>query len=70
MTQAQRIIQAIRAAGSKGLTWGEIQVMRLSTCPWARLTPAERPERFLRKGERLASKPGKDGLLRHFIARG
>lgn len=68
MTQAQRIIQAIRAAGSKGLTWGEIQVMRLSTCPWVRV--AESGHTFLRKGERLASKPGKDGLLRHMIVKG
>lgn len=69
MPQAKAIIDAIREAGKAGLTWGDIQARRISTCPWVRLMPESRPERFLRKGERIAVRIGSDGLMRRYITR-
>lgn len=68
MTQAHQLILAIRDAGKRGMTWGELEALRISTCPWVRL--AESGHRFLRKGERLISRPGRDGLVRNVIVRG
>ncbi|WP_457325607.1 hypothetical protein [Roseateles sp. P5_E11] len=68
MTQAHRIVNAIRSARAKGLTWGEIEALRISTCPWVRL--AESGHRFLRAGERITRKTGRDGLVRIVVARG
>lgn len=59
MTQAERIVQAIRR---KPLTWGEIEALRISTCPWVRLQ--ESGHRFLRPGEAIVRKVGRDGLVR------
>ena len=68
-TQAQRLIAAIRKAGRKGLTYLELELLRVSSCPWGRLRSGERPERFLRPGEKLAKKTGADGLVRFVITR-
>ena len=61
-TQAERLIAAIRTAGSRGMSWGEIEALRISTCPWVRL--AEAGHRFLHEGERIVHMPGADGLVR------
>lgn len=68
MTQAQRLINAIRSAGHRGMTWGDIEALRVSTCPWVRI--AESGHRFLRAGETIVRKTGRDGLVRLSIARG
>lgn len=67
MTQAEKLVVAIRRAGKKGATWGELEALRISTCPWVRL--AESGHRFLRQGERLTSRVGRDGLVRNLIVR-
>ena len=59
MTQAEQIVRAIRR---KPMTWGEIEALRVSTCPWVRL--AESGHRFLRDGEQITRKVGRDGLVR------
>ena len=65
MTQAALLIQHIRAAKSQGMTWGEIEALRISTCPWVRL--AESGHRHLRQGERLGRRTGSDGLVRVLV---
>lgn len=69
MTQAERIINALRASRT-GLTYGEMQDLHISTSPHRRLSPDERPERFLRKGERIVRKTGRDGLVRVAVVKG
>lgn len=66
-TQAARLVDAIRRA-RRGLTWGEIEALRISTCPWVRLK--ESGHRFLRAGERIERKAGRDGLVRVCVVRG
>lgn len=61
MTQAARLIEAIRSKPN-GMTWGDIEALRISTCPWVRL--AESGHRHLRPGERIEHVPGDDGLVR------
>lgn len=63
MTQAERIVAAIRR---KPMTWGEIEALRVSTCPWVRLK--ESGHRFLNAGETIVRKVGDDGLVRVSIA--
>ncbi len=70
MTHAAQLIQAIRAARSKGLTYLELELLRISSSPWKRLDPKEKPERHLRAGEVLKRKTGRDGLVRFVVARG
>lgn len=67
MTQAQRLINAIRKARSRGLTYGELQDLHVSTSPHKRLSEAG--HRYLRDGERLARKTGSDGLVRFCVVR-
>lgn len=67
MTHAQQLVQAIRAAGPRGMTDGDLEVLRISACPWKRL--GESGHRHLRKGEMLVRRPGKNGVLRHLIVR-
>lgn len=66
MTQAAQLVAAIRRRRA-GMTWGEIEALRISTCPWVRL--AESGHRFLRAGERIEHRPGKDGLVRVMVVR-
>lgn len=66
MTQAQRLISAIRRRRT-GMTYGELQDLHISTSPQKRL--AEAGERYLRPGERLARKTGADGLVRFVVER-
>ena len=61
MTQGEKLIQALR--GRRWMTWGDLEALRVSTCPWRRLTePAA--QKALREGERIERKTGADGLLR------
>lgn len=64
MTQAQRIVEAIR---SKPLTYGELEALKVSTCPWRRLT--ESGYKHLKQGERIERKVGEDGLVRIGVVR-
>lgn len=68
MTHAQQLVMAIRQAGKRGLTDGDLEVLRISACPWKRL--GESGHRYLRKGEQLIRRAGRDGLLRSVIVRG
>lgn len=68
MTHAQQLVQAVRRARSKGLTYGELQDLHVSTAPHKRLD--ESGWRYLRAGEVLARKTGRDGLVRFVVARG
>ncbi len=65
MTQAARLISAIRAAGPAGLTYGELQDLHISTSPQKRLEEAG--SRYLTEGEELQHKRGPDGLVRFVI---
>ena len=68
MTQAQQLINAIRQARAKGMTYGELQDLHVSTSPQKRL--AEAGHRYLRAGELLARKTGRDGLVRFVVVKG
>ena len=37
MTQALQLITAIRASGKRGMTYGELQALRISTAPHKRI---------------------------------
>lgn len=68
MTHAAQLIQAIRAAGRRGMTDGDLEVLRISACPWKRLS--ESGHRYLLKGERLIREVGSNGLKRWAVVRG
>lgn len=68
MTQASQLIEAIRRSRGRGLTYLELELLRVSSSPWKRL--AEAGHRFLRQGEHLTSKVGRDGLKRFVIVKG
>jgi hypothetical protein len=65
MTQAQQLIQIMR--GRRWWTTGDLQATRISTCPWRRL--AESGSQHLRKGERIETKIGLDGLKRFRVVK-
>lgn len=67
MTQAERIVTAIRRT-RRGMTYLEMEALRVSTCPWKRLS--ESGHRYLRAGEQIVRKTGADGLVRVQIVRG
>ncbi len=67
MTQSQQLIQAIRRSRSKGMTYGELEALRISTCPWKRIL--ESGHKHLRFDEILYRRIGKDGLIRFVIVR-
>jgi len=60
MTQAQQLINVMR--GRRWWTTGDLQATRISQCPWKRL--AESGAQYLRKGQRIETKIGRDGLKR------
>ena len=64
MTQAEILVRAIRR---KAMTYGDLEAMRVSTCPWKRLS--ESGHLHLKPGERIVRKTGKDGLVRIGIAK-
>ena len=59
MTQAEILVRAIRR---KAMTYGDLEALRVSTCPWKRLQEAG--HRFLKDGEQIVRKVGSDGLVR------
>ena len=72
MTHAAQLIHAIRLLQrvrrrSAGLTYGELEALKISTCPWKRLE--ESGWRHLLPGERLERKTGCDGLVRFVIVK-
>jgi len=67
MTQAKKLIQAIRKRGGKGLTYGELEALKVSTCPWRRIT--ESGASHLMEGEVLQRLTGDDGLVRFVIVK-
>ena len=67
MTQAQIIVNAIRRA-RRGLTYLELEALKVSTCPWKRIS--ESGHRWLKAGEQIVRKTGADGLVRVQIVRG
>lgn len=67
MTQCAKLIHAIRRSGAKGMTYGDLEAMRVSTCPWKRLSEAG--HLHLKEGERLSRFIGKDKLIRFRIAK-
>lgn len=67
MTQAAQLIAAIRQSKKRGMTYGELEALRVSTCPWRRLI--ESGHRYLRGGERLERRKGIDGLVRFVVTR-
>ena len=64
MTQAEQLVKAIRR---KAMTYGDLEALRISTCPWKRLDEAG--HRFLEPGEAIVRKTGRDGLVRIGIAK-
>lgn len=62
MTQAQRLIAAIRR---RPMTYMELQDLHVSTSPHKRISEAG--HKFLRPGEQIVRKTGKDGLVRFCI---
>lgn len=68
MTHAAQLIQAIRRARGKGLTYLELELLRISSSPWKRVS--ESGHRYLKAGEQLIRRVGRDGLKRFVIARG
>lgn len=67
MTQAQQLIAAIRASKKRGMTYGELQALRISTAPHKRLD--ESGWKWLRPREILRRKVGNDGLVRFVLER-
>ena len=65
MTQAARIVAELRRGWR---TWGDLQAFRISTTPWKRLSEAG--HKYLKDGERIERKTGKDGLLRLRVVKG
>ena len=59
MTQAETLVKAIRR---KAMTYGDMEALRISTCPWKRLS--ESGHLYLRPGEQITRKVGRDGLVR------
>jgi hypothetical protein len=67
-TQAAQLIAAIRRTRGRGMTYLELEMLRVSTSPWKRISEAG--HRFLRAGERITRRTGRDGLVRIVVARG
>ena len=68
LTQAARLIAAIRRSRTRGLTYGELQALRISTSPHKRL--AESAHLYLKAHEVLDRAPRKsDGLVAFRIVR-
>lgn len=65
MTHAAQLIQALRNGWH---TTGDLEALRISQCPWKRLSEAG--HKYLQPGERIDRKTGDDGLLRLRVVRG
>lgn len=61
MSHCAQLIAAIRRSRS-GMTYGDLEALRISSCPWKRLE--EGAHLYLRPHEQLQRKPRKsDGLV-------
>ncbi len=67
-SQQQRIIARIRAAGKRGLSYLDLNLLCVSTCAHRRLSSDEHPERWLKPGEKL-KRVRVDGRVRLVIER-
>lgn len=56
-TQAERLFVHLRR---KAMTYGDMEALRISSCPWKRL---EDGQRHLKEGEQLVKGANKDGLV-------
>lgn len=65
MTHTEQLLAALR---KRWLTWGDMEALRISACPWRRLS--ESAHRYLRDGERIERRTRKDGLLELRVVRG
>ena len=65
MTHAAQLIEVMR--GQRWWTTGDLEALRISQCPWRRLS--ESGHRWLKPGEYIARKVGPDGLLRMRVER-
>jgi len=62
LTQAAQLVRAIRSSQHRGMTYGDLLALKISTAPWKRL--AESGDHFLKDHERLHKAPRKlDGLV-------
>lgn len=66
MSQCERLIQAIRCSRRRGMTYGELQALRISTAPHKRLM--EGAHLYLKPHERLA-RIKRGGLVAFVVAR-
>ena len=62
MTQAEILVRAIRR---KAMTYGDLEALRVSTCPWKRLQEAG--HRFLKDGEQIVRRMGGAVWVRSLI---
>jgi hypothetical protein len=61
MTHAEQLIRALRQS-RKAMTYGDLEALRISSCPWKRLS--ESGHNYLRTGEQLDKYERKgDGLM-------
>jgi hypothetical protein len=61
VTHAEQLIQVLRQS-RRAMTYGDLQALRISTCPWKRLSEAG--HNYLRTGEQLDKYERKsDGLM-------
>lgn len=67
MTQAAQLIAALRATRGRGMTYLELEMLKVSSCPWRRISEAG--HRWLRAGEKIVRKTGRDGLVRIAVSR-
>jgi hypothetical protein len=66
-TQAAQLVQAIRRSRTRGMTYGELQALHVSTAPHKRL--AEAAHRYLKAHEVLTRITRRDGLIAFRIVR-
>ena len=65
MTHTEQLLAALRR---RWYTTGDLQALRISTCPWKRLS--ESAHRYLRAGERIERRTRRDGLLELRVVKG
>lgn len=64
MTQAHLLVNAIRR---RPMTYLELEALKVSACPWKRIS--ESGHRWLKAGEQIVRKTGRDGLVRIAVVR-
>lgn len=64
MSQGQQLLNACRR---RAMTYGDLLALGVSTCPWRRLSEAER---HLKPGERIVRGTNKRGLVTFAVKRG